>query len=309
MKNGITDIPKYDLENFRPLHRHSISVPPFGHNIPDDSKIIEGFQLYSSDGMISAKGPLKSIFYRIGITVTGSLNMQVGLDKYEHQPRTLTFTFPSQIFSTDNVSEDAFGYYMFFTAEFLNDIIPAIKIAEEFPFYDFSGTPVFQIENEELENILGLVMKINAELQGNQTGRIKAVKMYVYLLLLEAKRSYVRQNIGNTESFPHSFKLISRFRKLVAQHYLDKKQVNDYAQMLGVSPNHLNRIVKEKTGKTASEVIKEMILQEAKSLLRYTGNSVAEIAYRLDFSDPASFNRFFKSLTNETPLIYRSRQN
>ena len=52
-----------------------------------------------------------------------------------------------------------------------------------------------------------------------------------------------------------------------------------------------------------------MILQGAKSLLLYTNNSVAEIAYRLDFSDPASFNRFFKTITNETPLVYRSRHN
>jgi AraC family transcriptional regulator, transcriptional activator of pobA len=310
MKNGLTDIPKYNLKNFRHIHRQNSSGSTFGHNVPDPSKIIEGFEIYSSDGMVPSKGPLKSIFYRIGITVTGSLNMHIGLDEYAHRPGTLAFTFPNQTFSTSNVSDDASGYYMFFNAEFLNDIIPSIKIADEFPFYDVSGTPAFQIANEELENILVLVMNIHNELQHQKSGRDKAIKMYVYLLLLEAKRSYQRQNIGNAESFlPDSYKLINRFRKLVAQHYLNKKQVNDYAQMLGISPNHLNKIVKENTGKTASEVIKEMVLQEAKSLLLYTNNSVAEIAYRLDFSDPASFNRFFKTITNETPLVYRSRRN
>lgn len=76
---------------------------------------------------------------------------------------------------------------MFFIPEFLNDIIPSIKIADEFPFYDISGVPVFQIESEEMENILVLVMKINTELQYKKSGRDKAIKMYVYLLLLEAK--------------------------------------------------------------------------------------------------------------------------
>ncbi|TDO20934.1 helix-turn-helix domain-containing protein [Pedobacter duraquae] len=310
MKNGFTDIPKYKLENFRHIHRQNNPGSDFGNNIPDDSKIIEGFEIYSSDGMVPSKGPLKSIFYRIGITVTGSLNMQVGLDEYGHRPGTLTFTFPSQIFSTSNLSDDAFGYYMFFTPEFLNDIIPSIKIADEFPFYDISGRPVFQIENDELENILLLVTKINTELQYKKSGRNKAIKMYVYLILLEARRSYERQNMANANCFlSDCSKLINRFKKLVTQYYLDKKQVNDYAQMLSVSPNHLNRIVKENTGKTASEAIKEMILQEAKSLLLYTENSVSEIAYRLNFSDPASFNRFFKNSTNETPLAHRSRHN
>jgi AraC-like DNA-binding protein len=310
MKNSLIDIPKYNLKNFRHIHRQNNLGSSFGHNMPDASKIIEGFEIYSGEGMVASKGPLKSNFYRMTITVTGSLNMRIGLDRYAHRPGTLAFTFPNQTFSTSDVSDDAFGYYMFFNAEFLNDIIPSIKIADEFPFYDVSGTPVFQIANEELENILALLMNINNELQHQKSGRDKAIKMYVYLLLLEAKRSCQRQNIGNAESFlQDSYKLINRFRKLVAQHYLNKRQVNDYAQMLGVSANHLNKTVKESTGKTASEVIKEMILQEAKSLLLYTNNSVAEIAYRLDFSDPASFNRFFKTITNETPLVYRSRHN
>jgi AraC-like DNA-binding protein len=76
--------------------------------------------------------------------------------------------------------------------------------------------------------------------------------------------------------------------------------------MLSVSPNHLNRVIKDNTGQTASEIIKDMLLLEAKSLLKYTDSSIAEIAYQLDFSDPASFNRFFRKITAETPLAYRS---
>jgi AraC family transcriptional activator of pobA len=64
-------------------------------------------------------------------------------------------------------------------------------------------------------------------------------------------------------------------------------------------------MVKEITGRTASDCIREMLVQEAKSLLRYTDNSISEIAYKLDFSDPASFNRFFRAAVDETPLIWR----
>jgi AraC-like DNA-binding protein len=151
-------------------------------------------------------------------------------------------------------------------------------------------------------------MRIDNELQQQKSGREKAVKMYLYLLLLEAKRGYERQGIGNAAiHLSKNYKLTNRFKKLVTQHYLTKRQVADYAQMLGVSPNHLNKTIKENTGKTASGAIKEMLLQEAKSLLRYTDNSVAQIAYKLDFSDPASFNRFFKTITNGTPLSFRNK--
>lgn len=310
MKNKSEDIPHYSLKNFRPIHRKDDTDSSFGYNKIELSKRVEGFEVYSSEGLVSSIGPLKSEFYRISITVTGTLDMQIGLDHYLHQPRTLSFTFPNQIFSKKNISEDASGYYLLFNHDFLNDLIPSIKIADEFPFFSISGTPVFQILKGELENILLFLLNINDELQQQKSGREKAIKMYLYLLLLEAKRSYERQSIGNSNNhFPENYKLASRFNKLVSQHYLDKRQVSDYAQMLGVTANHLNKTVKENTGQTASDAIKEMLLQEAKSLLRYSDNSVAEIAYRLDFSDPASFNRFFKTMTRETPLTFRNRNN
>jgi AraC family transcriptional regulator, transcriptional activator of pobA len=309
MKNSLKDIPQYNLNNFRKIHRRDDVTSAFGYNQLAFSKRITGFEIYSREGLVSDVGPLKSEFYRISITVTGTLDMQIGLDHYKHLPATLAFTFPNQIFSKSNISEDASGYYILFNDDFLNDI-NADNIANIFPFFNLSGCPVFQISNDELKGVLTLVMRIDKELQGEKSGREKAIKMYLYLLLLEAKRSYERQNKGNVDlPLSENYKLVNRYRKLVAQHFLSKRMVNDYAEMLGVSANHLNKTIKENTGQTASGAIREMLLQEAKALLRYSDNSVAEIAYRLDFSDPASFNRFFKALTNETPLVFRNRNN
>jgi AraC-like DNA-binding protein len=48
-----------------------------------------------------------------------------------------------------------------------------------------------------------------------------------------------------------------------------------------------------------------MLLQEAKAILKYTDASIAEIAYQLNFSEPAAFNRFFRKMTGDTPMMYR----
>lgn len=311
MKNNVKDIPRYSLKNFRKIHRQEEETSSsFGYNKLNVENRIEGFELYSSEGLIGSVGPLKSEFYRVSITVTGSLDMQIGLDHYQHKPKTVAFTFPNQIFSKNNISKDASGYYLLFDTNFLNDIVPSVRIADDFPFFNISGTPVFQISDKEMELIFSFLTRIDNEIQGRKSGREKAVKMYLYLLLLEAKRSYERQHLNHADiHLSDNYKLANRFRKLVAQHYLSKRRVSDYAQILGVSANHLNKTVKENTGQTASESIREMLLQEAKSLLRYTDNSIAEIAYKLEFSDPASFNRFFKAMMKETPLRFRSRNN
>jgi len=307
MASRKTGIPTYHLNDFRHVHRLKEESSSFGYNKLDLSQRIPGFELYSSVGLVGSVGPLRSAFYRVSITVSGTLDMQIGLEKYRHVPRTMSFTVPHQIFQKDNISSDAFGFYMLFEAAFLEELLPAVALAQEFPFLGPSGLPVFQVSEEELERIVGLVMKINEEVQQSRTGRVKAVQLYLYLLLLEARRGYERQWPDSPGSDQAGTSLVGRYLRLVGTHFLDKRQVADYAMMLGVSANHLNRMVKEMTGRTASECIREMLVQEAKSLLRYTDSSVSEIAYQMDFSDPASFNRFFRGAADETPLIWRKR--
>jgi AraC family transcriptional activator of pobA len=86
------DIPQYDLNNFRPVHREEAVSSSFGYNTPDKSKFIPDFELYSSVGLVGSVGPLRSEFYRISITVSGSVDMQIGLEQFRHQPRTVSFT-------------------------------------------------------------------------------------------------------------------------------------------------------------------------------------------------------------------------
>lgn len=301
MKN----IPLYDLTKFRHVHREQTDST-FGYDNLEEGQRIPGFELYSSEGLVGSVGPLKSDFYRMSITCQGTLAMQIGLEHYRHQPGTVSFTHPRQLFAKNNISADAFGYYMLFSGDFLDQLVPPVKFAEEFPFYAFSGLPVFVLAQDELAKVVELVQLINQELRQTQADKIKAVQMYLYLILLEAKRSYQRQQLHLTvENVSH--RLVSGFTRLVGQHYLSLRQVADYADLLSVTPNYLNRAVKTDTGKTASGTIKDMLLLEAKSQLRYTRQTVSEIAYSLNFSDPASFNRFFKAGSGETPLNYRRK--
>jgi AraC family transcriptional activator of pobA len=306
-KTKKADIPRYELRDFRHVHRVPGEGVDFGCNLLDRSRFVTGFELYSRSGLVESVGPLRSAFYRISVTVSGELDMQIGLEHYRHRPRTLAFTFPEQIFFKNNISADASGYYILFQEGFLDELLPAARLPEEFPFLSRTSPPLFQVSEEELAAIVALCLKMDEEIRQDRPGRVRALQLYLYLVLLEAKRSYLRQELDKPVSVAAGPALAGRFQKLVGTHFLTTRTVAGYAALLAVSPNHLNKVVKEVTGKTASESISEMLVQEAKSLLRYTDNSVAEIAYTLEFSDPASFNRFFKAGTGETPLAWRNR--
>ncbi len=73
-----------------------------------------------------------------------------------------------------------------------------------------------------------------------------------------------------------------------------------------VHVNHLNKVLKEVTGSTTTEIISNRVTQEAKILLKQTHWSVSEIAYTLGFDDLANFSNYFKKQTSFTPLAFRS---
>jgi AraC family transcriptional activator of pobA len=74
--------------------------------------------------------------------------------------------------------------------------------------------------------------------------------------------------------------------------------------MLFISSNHLSQSIKSVSGKNALSYINERVLTEAKSFIIYTDFSIAEIAYKLNFSDPANFGKFFKKQMGVTPLKF-----
>lgn len=303
--SALPGIPQYALKGFRHLHRQEDDTSDFGYNRLDAITPVEGFELYSSRGLKPSLGPLKSAFYRISITIAGSVDIRIGLEHFKHQPRTMSFTWPNQVFSKSNISPDAFGYYLLFNEDFLTDILPSASIPQEFPFFGYTGKPLFRLAPDEIDRVEQFVLKMNEELKLSRPGKEKAIRLYLYLLLLEAKRSYERQQLHVKDNSAENAWLVSHFQKLVSRHFLLKRKVTDYAALLAISANHLNRTVKEITGKTASGSISEMLVQEAKAVLKYTDASVSEIAYQLNFSEPAAFNRFFKKMTGETPLEYR----
>jgi AraC-like DNA-binding protein len=102
------------------------------------------------------------------------------------------------------------------------------------------------------------------------------------------------------------FKLLERqFPIDSPQFALRLRTANNYAEHLSVHVNHLNRAVKEVTGKTTTVHISERILSEAKALLKHTDWSINEIAWSLGYEYPTYFNNFFKKQTGVTPSSLR----
>ncbi|AUX80219.1 MULTISPECIES: helix-turn-helix domain-containing protein [Sinorhizobium] len=98
---------------------------------------------------------------------------------------------------------------------------------------------------------------------------------------------------------------MERFDALLRQHYLDHRPAAYYARELGLSPTHLNRVVRAVAGQSVHEVIAGRLLDAARRQLVFTRASVQEISFRLGFSDAAYFSRFFVRHIGMTPRAWR----
>lgn len=101
--------------------------------------------------------------------------------------------------------------------------------------------------------------------------------------------------------------LFNRFEAMIERDFRNRRPLADYARELAISPTHLNRITHRSAGQSASRLINERMLREARRMLIYTNLTAAEIAYDLGFSDPAHFSRVFAKGTGLPPKVFRQK--
>lgn len=103
--------------------------------------------------------------------------------------------------------------------------------------------------------------------------------------------------------------IFQRFIELLSQENQLTNKVKYYAQWLNTTPQNLNALCRKETGQSATEILSEHIINEAKRLLLYTAFTVGEISSKLDFKDNSHFTKYFKRHVGKTPIGFRNDNN
>lgn len=245
-------------------------------------------------------------FYSIILLTAGEVDEVIGHQKYHFGPQSMYFVPENQLHSIECWSEDLKGILCMFDADyFLLCLKHQIKL-NQFPFFQLDKAPYVNLSEREMDMMQHLFWKLNSEkCQKTTFNDDLLTRMFLNVILLEAERIYNRQIVQGSFSLSRKDQMVSQFQLIVNQHFVKKRQVSDYAEMLHVHPNYLNDLVKEVTGVAASHFIHKQLVQEAKSRLLQTNDTVSMIASELNFTDDSYFNRFFKKQTGLTPSQFR----
>lgn len=154
-------------------------------------------------------------------------------------------------------------------------------------------------QSDLLQQIIELVAQEH-DTHNNET----VLKAYLHILFTHIQRLCV--TVEPVMTLDPATELVRSFRQLVSQHFLEHRSVQSYADELGVSAGHLARSIRDVTGSSASQLIRQELLMEAKRLLMHTDMVVERISDQLAFNDPAYFARFFKRETGFSPGAYRN---
>ena len=149
-----------------------------------------------------------------------------------------------------------------------------------------------------------LLDQLQREIEGKRLGAQQAIRHYAGLLCVWLERQIEVAEEGDPA--PDSARrLAAGFSALVEKEFRSSKSVSDYAAQLGVTATHLTRICNQTCGRTASELLAERKISEARRLLADTRAPIKDIAASLGYASPAYFTRAFQARTGHAPLSFR----
>lgn len=205
---------------------------------------------------------------------------------------------------------DQTGMFCVFTPEFL---LPnkTGAVLDELPIFQPGQLPVFHLSLEEASEIEYIFRKMHKELAGDYKYKYDLLRNLVLELIHYGQKLQPMSALGTTHNASERIsslfiELLERQFPLESSHQrLKLRTAKDYADRLAIHVNHLNKVLKEVTGDTTTEIISKRVVQEAKILLKQTNWNIAEISYTLGFDDIAQFSNFFKKQTSFTPTNFR----
>ncbi|MBT1697074.1 helix-turn-helix transcriptional regulator [Fulvivirgaceae bacterium PWU4] len=295
------------LEEF---YRHTASLIPENIN-----KEIGHFNVFRIDELMARmreKGEMpynRRAYYKISLII--------GKNRAEYADKIIDIKKNALLFATPRIpynyipqDEQQAGHFCIFTADFLMPNKSGV-VLDELPIFRPGGYPIFELTAEDKKELSSIFLKMHREIASNYAYKYDLIRNYVLELIHFGQKLQPATTLYNTHNASARVSLL--FIELLERQFpiesagqrLALRSAKDFADRLSVHVNHLNKVLKENTGKTTTVLIGARIAQEAKILLKQTDWNISEVAYSLGFEEVAHFSNFFKKQTGFAPLAFR----
>ena len=216
----------------------------------------------------------------------------IDFERYPITEKSLYVVMPNQVHLLEREREEN-GVIIQFTNEFLQASLSAVQLSD---LHMLRSNPYTQLSDEVFHEIhasfqqLKKLYERKAEYQSQQ---IRHLFAYTFYQILE--------QLPNKSDASIETQTVYRFLDLAEQHFANLRNVAEYAKMINVSVRKLNEELRTKMGKTALQILHDLLIVEIKRLLLVEQLTHKEISYRLNFDSQASYNRFVQKHSSCKP--------
>ena len=247
-------------------------------------------------------------FYKISLII-GKNNVHYADKIITIEGQNLFFANPQIPYNWEQIDEQQTGFFCIFTETFFSQY----GNLKEYPMFQPGGNPIINVSEEDTENLKTLFLKMFEEINSDYSFKYDVIRNLVFEVIhLALKKQPVTTSLYSKSNA--TIRVSSLFMELLERQFpiestsqqIRFRSPSAFANQLNVHVNHLNRALKETTGKTTSQIIAERIAQESRILLKQTNWNINEIGWCLGFEELSHFINFFKKNAQLTPKNYRS---
>jgi len=265
--------------------------------------MVQRFDSYLEQHYEHLHRPHRHSFFHMVLFTAGSGTHNIDFQTYKVKPFQLYFMAPGQVHSW-HFDNNIKGYVVHFEEDLFTAFLAHANYLERFAF--LNGTIESAVCNLPVaahNPMISLFESLLEESHGESEQNLDMIRIRLLEIFITVERfcGHKRENPGAR----HKMTLLRSYRDLIEKNYRAMRLPKEYADLLYITPNHLNALCQDLLGYTAGDLIRDRILLESKRLLTNANMTITEIAYNLNFKDNSYFNRFFKKEVGKTPDEFR----
>ncbi len=249
--------------------------------------------------------PHRHDYYTVVFPLRANGCHKIDFESYELIGNQVFFVAPGMIHQIEE-KERSEGYVMIFTETFMERHgISSHFIQDLNLFQEFGQSPPLQLNTAQEKELAAWCEKMLAANGQNGSFKDQSLGALLKLFLISCNNACDIEIDAYTQSLSNRNMLLRGFKDVLEDKYKQWHSVNEYADSLHISPDYLNKVLKQATGKSAKTHIQAKLILEAKRMIYFSEQSQKEIAFELGFNESSHFSAFFKKCTGMSPSAFR----
>jgi len=272
---------------------------------------LEDFAIFDEKeivGNLALNTPYRPEHFSILLFKEGEMKLSHNLIDYNISKNHLLLLPPKSFYQIESISPDSKLSVMLFKENYFLEAGIHLNIGIVIDLLKADIRKSFVLENDDLETLACLFNLLHKKHRAKDRNLVdqKVITHCFSTIIFQCGSLLTQYNTLYKAKLNRKEELALRFLELVAAHFEEERSVIFFANLLHVTPKYLTEVIKEVTGKTASKLIDQAVITQAKFLLRNPSLNIGEVAATLHFSDQSFFGKFFKKNVGASPLNYRS---